>query len=249
MRIAIDATSVPRSPAGAGVYAIELVRALAARDDRHDGYAVFTRGNWFDAATRKNWRVEHVAADAPVLRLLWEQLSLPGSVGKLGGDVLHSTHHTLPLRPMHARRIVTVHDLTFFRLPQRYPPIRRIYMQTLTRLAARVADAIIVPSNTVRDDVARMLGPNIAAKTATVCEAAAPAYRPVETASASSVARRHGLDGPYVLSVGSLEPGKAADLVILDQDLMQVPLQQVMKTRVLATFSGGEQVYKAGAIK
>lgn len=50
-------------------------------------------------------------------------------------------------------------------------------------------------------------------------------------------------------SRGSLEPGKAADLVILDQDLMQVPLQQVMKTRVLATFSGGEQVYKAGAIK
>lgn len=44
-------------------------------------------------------------------------------------------------------------------------------------------------------------------------------------------------------SRGSLEPGKLADLVILDQDLLQVPLQQVMKTRVLATFSGGEQVY------
>ena len=50
-------------------------------------------------------------------------------------------------------------------------------------------------------------------------------------------------------SRGSLEPGKAADLVILDQDLMQVPLHQVMKTRVLATFSGGEQVYKAGGTK
>ncbi|MBI5289540.1 MAG: glycosyltransferase family 1 protein, partial [Chloroflexi bacterium] len=39
MRIAIDATSVPPKPAGAGVYAIELVRALAERD-RRDGYAL-----------------------------------------------------------------------------------------------------------------------------------------------------------------------------------------------------------------
>jgi predicted amidohydrolase YtcJ len=48
---------------------------------------------------------------------------------------------------------------------------------------------------------------------------------------------------------GSLEPGKLADLVILDQDLMQVPMQQLMKTRVLATFSGGEEVYKAADTK
>jgi len=50
-------------------------------------------------------------------------------------------------------------------------------------------------------------------------------------------------------SRGSLEPGKLADLVILDQDLLQVPMQQLMKTRVLSTYSGGEQVYKAAGIK
>ena len=50
-------------------------------------------------------------------------------------------------------------------------------------------------------------------------------------------------------SRGSLEPGKLADLVILDQDLLQVPMQQLMKTRVLSTYSGGEQVYKAADIK
>ncbi len=44
VRIAIDATSMPPQPAGAAVYAIELVSALAARD-RHDGYALFVRGS------------------------------------------------------------------------------------------------------------------------------------------------------------------------------------------------------------
>ena len=52
VRIAIDATSMPPQPAGAGVYAIELVRAMAERD-RHDGYALFTRGAWFDDARRR----------------------------------------------------------------------------------------------------------------------------------------------------------------------------------------------------
>jgi predicted amidohydrolase YtcJ len=50
-------------------------------------------------------------------------------------------------------------------------------------------------------------------------------------------------------SRGSLEPGKVADMVILDKDLMQVPFQQLMQTHVLATFSGGEQVYGAAPAK
>ena len=42
----------------------------------------------------------------------------------------------------------------------------------------------------------------------TVYEAAGPQYRPIDRAEAAAVARRYGIDGDYVLSVGSLEPGK-----------------------------------------
>ncbi len=44
--------------------------------------------------------------------------------------------------------------------------------------------------------------------------------------------------------VGSLEQGKYADFVILDQDIMQVPPELVLKTRVLATYLGGKAVYE-----
>lgn len=208
MRIAIDATSIPPSPAGAGVYAIELVRALAQRPDHRDGYAVFTRGDWFDDATagRKDWRIERVAAATRQQRTMWEQLTLPGELSRLGIDVLHSTHHTLPMRGVRAARVVTVHDVTFFRIPERYPRTRRLYMQYSTRLAARVADAIIVPSRTVRDDVQRHLKtpPD---RIHVVYEAAAADYSPMDVDSARPVADRY-VGGPYVLSVGSLEPGK-----------------------------------------
>jgi len=208
VRIAIDATSIPPRPAGAGVYALELTRAMMRRD-RRDGYAVFTRGDWFDAeaAGRRNWRIERVDANSRRGRLAWEQMRLPGRLRALGIDVLHSTHHTLPLRPIRPRRVVTIHDLTFFRIPERYPLARRLYMQSSTRAAAKVADAIIVPSRAVRDDVIAALGvPQ--SKLHVVYEAASPPFAPIAQEDAAAVVARYGLTPPFVLSVGSLEPGK-----------------------------------------
>lgn len=45
--------------------------------------------------------------------------------------------------------------------------------------------------------------------------------------------------------LGSLTPGKFADFVVLDQDIMQVPPQLLLRTRVLSTWVGGEKVYEA----
>ena len=42
--------------------------------------------------------------------------------------------------------------------------------------------------------------------------------------------------------VGSLEAGKKADFIILAQDLMQVPVNKILDTKVVATYSGGKKV-------
>ncbi|MDQ8168190.1 MAG: amidohydrolase [Gemmatimonadota bacterium] len=46
-------------------------------------------------------------------------------------------------------------------------------------------------------------------------------------------------------SMGSITAGKLADFVILDTDIMRVPAEMVMKTRVLSTWVGGKAVYEA----
>lgn len=44
--------------------------------------------------------------------------------------------------------------------------------------------------------------------------------------------------------LGSLSPGKYADFVVLDRDIMRVPVTEILKTRVLATYIGGRSVYE-----
>jgi len=42
---------------------------------------------------------------------------------------------------------------------------------------------------------------------------------------------------------GSLEPGKSADFVILTQDIMEIPLKEILNTYVERTFLDGTEVY------
>lgn len=47
-------------------------------------------------------------------------------------------------------------------------------------------------------------------------------------------------------SIGSIMPGKQADLVLVDRDVMTVPAEELKDTKVLWTMFGGKIVYQAG---
>jgi predicted amidohydrolase YtcJ len=44
--------------------------------------------------------------------------------------------------------------------------------------------------------------------------------------------------------LGSLTPGKYADFVVLDRDIMRVPATEILETRVLSTWIGGKSIYE-----
>jgi hypothetical protein len=46
---------------------------------------------------------------------------------------------------------------------------------------------------------------------------------------------------------GTISPGKFADLVVLSQDLFQIPPERIKDAHVILTVVGGRVVYKAGS--
>jgi predicted amidohydrolase YtcJ len=47
-------------------------------------------------------------------------------------------------------------------------------------------------------------------------------------------------------TTGSIEVGKQADLIVLDQNLFRVPTTRISETHVLLTLLGGKIVYDSG---
>jgi len=72
-------------------------------------------------------------------------------------------------------------------------------------------------------------------------------YEPQERVSVQAAVDAYTRGGAFAAAhddqVGTLEPGKAADLIVLSQDVFQVPPEEISKTRVRTTMVAGKIVY------
>jgi len=200
IRVLLNASAIPRQPAGAGIYTIELARALAQRSDLDLAVAA----PW--DVTEGNGRAILSPRRGPLARSLWEQARVPQLLSD-GFDVYHGAHFALPLRA-NAPCVATVHDLTFYRLPKRYRADRRWYYRALAQLARR-ADRVIVPSTGVAGDVVRYLQ-YPSERVRVIPEAARSGLGPAPGEAVAAVCARLGVEPGYLLCVGTAEPGKRA---------------------------------------
>jgi predicted amidohydrolase YtcJ len=71
---------------------------------------------------------------------------------------------------------------------------------------------------------------------------------PDERATLADMIASFTIDGAYANHVeditGSLEPGKKADLIVLDQNLFATPATKIKDVRVLLTMVEGKEVYQ-----
>jgi predicted amidohydrolase YtcJ len=77
---------------------------------------------------------------------------------------------------------------------------------------------------------------------------AGPAWIPDEVIDLQTVLEAYTINGAYLAQqeniTGSLEVGKAADLIVLDQNLFEIPKSDIHKTKVMLTLLEGKEVFR-----
>jgi glycosyltransferase involved in cell wall biosynthesis len=143
------------------------------------------------------------------LTILWHRLQLPLWVDLFTGpvDVFHSPDFVLP--PVRrARTILTVHDLTFMRVPQSAFPTVRAYLNQVVPRSVRRADLVLADSQCAKNDLVELLGipPE---KIEVVYAGIEPRFHPFDDRSVLEPVRvRYCLPRRFILTVGTLEPRK-----------------------------------------
>ncbi len=143
------------------------------------------------------------------VRLSYEYAFLPGELRREGLDVFHGASNFLPTRRA-CPYVVTIHDLSYHVHPERCPPVRRYYWYAMTSRTVSVADLIITISENSRRDIIRFF-PGTESRIRVVPEAAHSRFVQLQHQREESAMARleQELDGrPYVLYLGTLEPGK-----------------------------------------
>lgn len=205
MRIAIDAHSVGAKLGGNESYAVNLIEALAQIDSVNNYTLYVTTAEARDRFHQRwtNFKVHTTLPHTPLIRI---PLTLSAELRKHPVDVLHVQFTAPPFCPCPV--VVSVHDLSFEHLPQTFLRRSRTQLRLTVRHSARRADRILTLSEHTRGDVIKTykIDP---AKVVAIPLAAPAHFGPVtDDKELQRVRHNYGIDGDYVLSVGSIQPRK-----------------------------------------
>lgn len=212
MRIGIDYTAAVRQGGGIGRYTRNLVQALAALD-QHNEYVLLAAGGWGSGDSRAGWppnfRLRSIPLSDRWLNIIWQRARLPLPVQLASGrlDLYHSPDFVLP--PVgRTPTVLTVHDLSFLRVPQFFVPAFRSYLEGAVTRAVRRASHILADSESTRRDLGELLAvpPD---KVSVLYPGVEERFRAVEDGEIlAQVRARYGLPERFVLGVGTLQPRK-----------------------------------------
>jgi len=203
-RIAIDARKI--KDYGIGTYLQNVLANVTAIDGGSD-FLLMGEASEANRSLSQQPNVYWLPDDSPKYSLR-ELVIIPWKIWRRGIQLFHAPHYVLPpVRPCKA--VVTIHDVIHLLFPE-YLPFKPAlyYAKLMLRLAAHSARRVITVSECSRQDIIRHL--NVPPwKVVVIPNAINDQFKQLPAGLAAGfVEQEFGLDGRYILYVGSLSPHK-----------------------------------------
>lgn len=212
-RIAIDYTPAREQGGGIGRYVRELTAALALEDTATD-YRLFVAGTQHQQLPLPpgpNFAWRTTVLTPRWLARIWQRAQLPLPVEAFTGpvDLFHATDFVLPPTLPGTRSLLTVHDLSFLRVPDAASPSLRRYLEAVVPRSVARANHILADSRATKEDLVEIYR-TPADKITVLYSGVDSRFRPVTDDTAlDDVLEKHNLKNiEYVLSVGTVQPRK-----------------------------------------
>jgi glycosyltransferase involved in cell wall biosynthesis len=212
MRIGIDYTAAVRQGGGIGRYTRNLIRTLVELDSENC-YKLMVAGGWGEGDGLGPWPANVDVRSVPLsdrwVHLLWQRLRLPIPVQAVTGSIelFHSPDFVLP-PTAGAPTILTVHDLSFLRVPQFFVPEFRKYLEGAVTRAVERAQHILADSESTRRDLLDLMLVE-PARVSVLYPGVEERFRPVQDpAVLGRVRERYDLPDHFVLGLSTLQPRK-----------------------------------------
>jgi glycosyltransferase involved in cell wall biosynthesis len=216
-RVGIDLTALLPTPTGVDTYLQRLVEALASVDTttRYHVFVNLEDRGLFAGRLPENFRVIGRCLRPRPVRLAFQQVLLPALAALYRFDVVHSPSFIMPMLRSGRRHLLTVYDMTFFSLPQHHVALRRSWPYRRAIVwSARRAHMITVPSESTRRELVRFVPSVKSSCVRVIAPGIGEEYRPCAEDQVALTRRRLGLERPYLLFLGTLEPRKNLERLV-----------------------------------
>lgn len=218
-RIALDYTPALKQTGGIGRYVRELAGALAKVGDS-EAYRLFAAGvNRADlpAPPGENFSWKPTRITSKWLARIWHRARIPLPIETFTGaiDLFHATDFVLPPTRARTRTLLTVHDLSFVRVPSAASPPLKAYLDAVVPSSVAAADHILADSEATKADLIELYK-TCESKITVLYSGVNPRFRRVvDCERRAETLRKYKLDKVnYILSVGTVQPRKNYSRVV-----------------------------------
>jgi len=210
-RIAIDYTPAYEQGGGIGRYVRDLVSALALVDTTTD-YRLFVAGadkTNMPALPDTNFSFHPTRLSPKWLARIWHRARLPIPVEMITGqvDLYHATDFVLPPHLPNTHTLLTVHDLSFVRVPDAATPTLKQYLDTVVPRSVKRASHILADSEATKRDLVDLYAVD-PVKVTVLLSGVDRRFLPVDFGF-STMRRKYKIDNrPYIFTIGTVQPRK-----------------------------------------